>query len=914
SHQPDLNFDNPRVVWAVVQVMRRWLDMGVDGFRLDAIPYLCEREGTTCDNLPETHAVIKQLRAELDAYSPDKVLLAEANLWPEDVNAYFADGDECHMAFHFPLMPRIYMAIAQEDRFPIADILRQTPDIPPNCQWALFLRNHDELTLEMVTDSERDYLWSAYAADPRARIYLGIRRRLAPLMQNDRRKIELMNSLLLSLPGTPIIYYGDEIGMGDNIYLGDRNGVRTPMQWTPDRNGGFSRADPAQLYAPVIMDPVYGYQAVNVEAQSRSISSLLSWMKRLIGVRKSTQVFGRGTLTFVRPANRAVLAYLRQYGEETILCVANLSRSAQAAELDLSQWRGRVPLEMLGRTEFPVIGNAPFVVTLAPYGFFWFLLTDRQGERATAYAPELATLIVKDGWRDLVAGRSRINFEREVLPVFLPSRHWFSDRGAFSARLGPAHVAIAGDPGFLWTLVDVEGEAGKTRYSLPLSVAWKSPAGPAPAPTSVISPVRSGAREGVLIDAATDTQFAQWLMGQLRAGATVAANGVTLRFVPGRLLEEMEESEPETLSAPTEQRNTTVFLNGRFALKFYRRLQPGIRAGVEIGRHLTEVAAFEHVPPYLGSIVWAEGDEEVTVALVQGFLRNQGDGWTLSMSYFDRVLEEAQLLAPDTPPEPAQHASVLLRVQHIGQRLAELHRALAANTDDPAFRPELFSAEDEAAWRRELLEAARRTLRRLRQGAGDMPESVRPSIAALLLREQEVLSRVATLSPAFPGGWNIRHHGDLHLAQILPIKDDVAFIGFEGRADRTPEERRRKGPAAIDIAGYVRSLDAAAAASLDRLVLRSPDEQARVVTVLNDLRLACVDAFLRGYQEHCGDAPLLPSDPQETAALIRFFVIERTFYDIGVHLAERSPMLPSAIDGLLRFLFPAEPADTVDAS
>jgi maltose alpha-D-glucosyltransferase / alpha-amylase len=316
SHQPDLNYDNPRVIMAMVQVMRRWLDIGIDGFRLDAIPYLCEREGTNNENLPETHAVIKRIRAELDCYAPGKVLLAEANQWPEDVSAYFGDGDECHMAYHFPLMPRIYMAIAQEDRFPIADILRQTPDIPSTCQWALFLRNHDELTLEMVTDVERDYLWSTYATDPRARINLGIRRRLAPLMDNDRRKIELMNSLLLSFPGTPILYYGDEIGMGDNIYLGDRNGVRTPMQWTPDRNGGFSRCDPARLYLPMNMDPVYGYEAVNVEAQSRSLASLLSWTKRLIAVRKSSKVFGRGSLSFIRPANRSVLVYVRQYQNE----------------------------------------------------------------------------------------------------------------------------------------------------------------------------------------------------------------------------------------------------------------------------------------------------------------------------------------------------------------------------------------------------------------------------------------------------------------------------------------------------------------------------------------------------------------------------------------------------------------------
>src|SRR5580700_8563603 len=398
SHQPDLNFDNPRVVNALIKVMKRWLDTGVDGFRLDAIPYLCERDGTNNENLPETHAIVRKLRAELDAYAKGKVLLAEANQWPEDVQEYFGSGDECHMAYHFPLMLRIYMAIAQEDRFPITDILRQTPDIPGSCQWALFLRNHDELTLEMVTDVERDYLWSTYANDPRARINLGIRRRLAPLMDNDRRKIELMDSLLLSFPGTPIIYYGDEIGMGDNIYLGDRNGVRTPMQWTPDRNGGFSRCDPAKLYLPMIMDPVYGYQAVNVEAQSRSLSSLLHWMKRLIAVRKSSHVLGRGSLTFLRPSNRSVLVYVRQYEGEVILCVANLSRSAQAAQIDLSEWRGRVPLELLGRTQFPPIGETPYLVTLAPYGFFWFYLREQvEPSSDTAAGPEVVTLVMSDG-------------------------------------------------------------------------------------------------------------------------------------------------------------------------------------------------------------------------------------------------------------------------------------------------------------------------------------------------------------------------------------------------------------------------------------------------------------------------------------------------------------------------------------
>jgi maltose alpha-D-glucosyltransferase / alpha-amylase len=374
SFQPDLNLNNPAVVDAVITVMKFWLDLGVDALRLDAVPYLCVREGTNSENLPETHEVLKRIRRELDATYKGRMLVAEANQWPADVRPYFGDGDECHMAFHFPLMPRIFMALRQEDRHAITEILSQTPDIPETCQWALFLRNHDELTLEMVTDEERDYMYQVYAAEPQARLNLGIRRRLAPLVENSRHRIELLHSLLFSLPGTPIIYYGDEIGMGDNIYLRDRNGVRTPMQWNDDRNGGFSRADPARLYAPAIMDPVYGFQAVNVEAQERSPFSLLNWMKRLVAMRRQHRVFGRGTIEFLACPNRKVIAFLRKHEHETILVVANLSRSVQPAEIDLSGLAGLIPIEMMGLAEFPKIEDRPYLLTLGPYASYWFTL------------------------------------------------------------------------------------------------------------------------------------------------------------------------------------------------------------------------------------------------------------------------------------------------------------------------------------------------------------------------------------------------------------------------------------------------------------------------------------------------------------------------------------------------------------
>jgi len=373
-HQPDLNYDNPQVRQEILNVMAFWLDRGIDGFRVDAVPYLFEREGTSCENLPETHAFLKQMRAFVDARYRNRILLAEANQWPSDLKDYFGDGDEFHMAFNFPLMPRIFMAIRREEARPIIDIMTHLPPIPEQCQWALFLRNHDELTLEMVTDEERDYMYAEYAKDPRMRLNLGIRRRLAPLMQNGRRQIELLYSLLLSLPGSPVLYYGDEIGMGDNVYLGDRNGVRTPMQWTGDRNAGFSQADPSMLYQPIIMDPIYNYQAINVEAQSRSPTSLLNWLRRLIRVRKSTKVFGRGSIRFVKCSNHRVLTYVRSYQGEHVLVVASLSRFAQPVELDLAEFAGWVPVEMIGKQEFPRITTLPYFVTMAPHGFFWFQL------------------------------------------------------------------------------------------------------------------------------------------------------------------------------------------------------------------------------------------------------------------------------------------------------------------------------------------------------------------------------------------------------------------------------------------------------------------------------------------------------------------------------------------------------------
>jgi maltose alpha-D-glucosyltransferase/alpha-amylase len=910
SHQPDLNFDNPRVVSAVMQVMKRWLDTGVDGFRLDAIPYLCERDGTNNENLPETHAVIRKLRAELDAYAKDKVLLAEANQWPEDVQEYFGQGDECHMAYHFPLMPRIYMAIAQEDRFPITDILRQTPDIPANCQWALFLRNHDELTLEMVTDVERDYLWSTYANDPRARINVGIRRRLAPLMDNDRRKIELMNSLLLSFPGTPIIYYGDEIGMGDNIYLGDRNGVRTPMQWTPDRNGGFSRADPARLYAPTIMDPVYGYEAVNVEAQSRSLSSLLSATKRLIAVRKSTLAFGRGTMTFIRPVNRSVLAYVRQYKDEVILCVANLSRSAQATELDLSAWKERVPLEMLGRTRFPAIGELPYMITLAPYGFYWFQLRMRDASEhvAPSIVPEFETLVVPVGATWVSLARTRGVFERDVLPTYLARTRWYPERSAkaIHPKLTSAvpFCDIGDNRPWLAFFEAPQRNGTVMRYTLPMRIEWVRFDRERYNPRAFAA-VRQGAREGTLLDVATDEIFIALMLHNLRNSLLVDEAGNRLQFIPtARLLHRPDKPLTHVRPVETEQSNSTALVGNDYVVKLYRKLQAGINPEIEVGRFLTEMTSFANTPALMGSVELIEGDDaRSAIAVVHEFVENQGDAWTVTSAYLDRFVEEQRLLATSDARAGSEEQIPYLRyMSQTGRRVAEMQMALASRDDVADFRPEPLTPQDIKWWTDAFLERAEHAFEGVQQRRAAARESDRALIDQVLALRAGLRDRLAALLPDPAGAWKIRLHGDFHLGQMLVVKEDIFIIDFEGEPRRPLEERRRKAPAARDVAGLVRSIDYSATAALERALRVAPDENGRLAAALANWRNRAIDTFLTAYRETMADPRLWPADRRSAEAMLNFFLLEKAFYEIEYELAYRPDWLRVPLAGTLRIL------------
>jgi maltose alpha-D-glucosyltransferase/alpha-amylase len=672
SHQPDLNFDNPRVIEEVLDAMRFWLDMGVDALRMDAIPYLVERDHTTCENLPETHVAIKKIRAAIDADYANRLVLAEANQWPADVRPYFGDGDECHMAFHFPLMPRIYMALRQEDRLPITDIMAQTPAIPENCQWGLFLRNHDELTLEMVTDDERDYMYLAYSADPRMRINVGIRRRLAPLVDNNRRRIELLNSLLLSFPGTPIMYYGDEIGMGDNIYLGDRNGVRTPMQWNSDRNAGFSKCDPARLYFPVVMDPIYGYQTVNVEMQLSDQSSLLHWTRNMIALRKLFQVFGRGTLEFLHPENRKILAYLRSLKREdgtleTVLCVANLSRFAQPVELDLKLYAGMVPVEMLGYVSFPPMTGQPYPLTLAPYSFLWFELQPAPPSWA---APEeeplqpqeesegLALALLNEGWAVMTRGAGLALLE-QAMPAWLMRQRWFGakTRKIQSVRIpkyvvlpsGPiaateqlsnqgAELADPSDLGDAIFFVEVVYEEDATEtYQVPLTLSTGRALETvlSNSPQSVIASLATPNGPAALHDATVREEFRQGLLRlieenvdvSLGAGASAeeaasaAAAGQTLPTGAGdhgekllsgchsSLMGEAHNGRPLTgRVGSAEQSNTSILFEQKMIMKLFRKLQAGENPDIEIGRFLTEIAHFTRIAPFLGEIALKSAD------------------------------------------------------------------------------------------------------------------------------------------------------------------------------------------------------------------------------------------------------------------------------------------------------------------
>jgi maltose alpha-D-glucosyltransferase / alpha-amylase len=915
SHQPDLNFDNPAVHDAVEKVCDYWLAMGVDGLRLDAVPYLYEREGTICENLPETHDFLRKLRAHVDAKFPGRMLLAEANQWPEDAVAYFGKGDESHMSFHFPLMPRMFMALQMEDRFPIIDILDQTPPIPDNCQWAMFLRNHDELTLEMVTDEERDYMWRVYANDPHARINLGIRRRLAPLLANSRRKMELLNTMLFSMPGAPIIYYGDEIGMGDNIYLGDRNGCRTPMQWSPDRNAGFSKSNPQQLHLPIIIDPEYHYEAVNVENQQKNLSSLLWWMRRVIATRKNLKAFSRGTLEFLYPDNAKVLAFLRRYEKETVIVVVNLSRFAQSVELDLSRFSGCVPIEVFSRNPFPSIKKSPYILTLSPHAHYWFVLHPQSERRRLSKERVVPTLNVPAELNMLLSDNRRARFEREILPEYIQGCRWFGAKARTLRYMRVVeHPPISSEPDSaqFWFVEVSYLDGPNETYALPVKILSGEVARSLShsAPHAVIARF-AGPDEAILFDAVWDATFRENLFRlMLDRQHASGKNGNLVGTVSPTFVPNIEKI-PHSNVLSGEQSNSSMLFDNKFFLKLYRKLEDGVNPDVEITRFLTDRAQFANVPAFHGAVEYRRGKGEPTVVcLLQNAVASERDAWTLTLDsvgrYYERVLGRKADLQNQTAPPGALLEELIGGVYPekatlLAQRTGELHLALASNADDAAFAPEPFNAMAQRSAYQNMRALLRRNFDLLRKKLRDVPDAFREEAKEVLGAEKEILAREKLLLDRKANAAKIRIHGDYHLGQILYTGKDFVVLDFEGEPARALSERKLKRSPLRDVAGMMRSFQYAAYSALWQPAMRSED-----VPFLErwaDLWYRQTSSiFLQSYLKTTAGAIFIPQNADDLQILLEAYLLDKAVYEIGYELNNRPDWVVIPIRGIKHIL------------
>jgi maltose alpha-D-glucosyltransferase/alpha-amylase len=942
AHQPDLNFENPEVHRALLQAVDFWLGMGVDGLRLDAVPYLYEREGTSCENLPETHDFLKALRRHVDDNFPGRMLLAEANQWPEDAIAYFGDGDECHTALHFPLMPRLFMAVHMEDRFPIIDILQQTPPIPENCQWAVFLRNHDELTLEMVTDEDRDYMYRVYAQDPQARINLGIRRRLAPLLANNRRRLELMNGLLFSLPGAPIIYYGDEIGMGDNIYVGDRNGVRTPMQWSGDRNAGFSRANPQRLYLPVITDSEYHYATVNVEAQQNNSNSLLWWMRRLIALRKRYKAFARGDIELLYPENHRVLAFIRRHEDESILVVANMSRFVQYAQLDLSAFKGAAPVELFGRSEFPPVGESPYFITLGPHAFYWFALEARDAEAVhSGNLPEssrVPLLTLAGSWDEVFAGRAKGVLE-SVLLDFLKTRRWFGGK-ARSIQYASIIESIAMRNGphspqarlVLLRIAYLEGEP--ETYLLTVAVASGEAADRVitDLPQSIIAHLQSTAdgQAAVVYDALADPDFSALLLDSVARRRRFKGYAGELVASPTQAFRALYDGADHPLTpAPlnAEQSNSSIIFGDRLILKLFRRPHAGVNPDLEIGKYLTEHAQSVHVPPVAGFLEYRrDRSEPMTFGVLQAFVPNQGDALRYTVDdlarYFERVLTEASATALSDIPLP-RDPLVLLAAQEtpalasdligaylqsaelMGQRTAELHTALASGSPDNGLAPEALTPLHQRSIYQSTRGAVSTVFPLLRKQIARLPDEIASDAQRVLDLEGETLRRFQSVLERDITGMRTRCHGDYHLGQLLYTGKDFVIIDFEGEPGRPLSERRLKRSPLRDVAGMLRSFHYAAYTALHNettIGLISPERLPLMEAWATFWQTWVSVSFLKSYLGVMGEHRVLPSTQDETQLLLNIFLLEKAVYELGYELNNRPGWVQIPLRGILRLL------------
>ncbi|HYW11738.1 MAG TPA: maltose alpha-D-glucosyltransferase [Longimicrobium sp.] len=920
SHQPDLNWDNPVVKETMFQVMEYWLERGLDGFRADAVPYLIEREGTICENLPETHDILKEFRVRLESKYPGRVLLAEANQWPEDVRPYFGpNGEEFQMAFHFPLMPRIFMAVRQGIRKPIVEIIERTPAIPDDCQWCMFLRNHDELTLEMVTDEERDYMYREYAADPRMRINLGIRRRLAPLMENDRRKIELLNSILFTMPGSPIIYYGDEIGMGDNVWLGDRDGVRTPMQWSPDRNAGFSRAQPERLYLPAISDAVYGFQAVNVEAQEHSPNSLLNWTKRIIRVRKQHRAFGRGSITFLEPANPHVLVYLREYQGDVILVVNNLSASAQAVQLDLAPYAGYTPVELLGETAFPLVDETPYAITLGPYGFFWFAL------RQVRAAGEEEFWTMPDEWAaheaELVADPQAVAETFSALPrEWLLRQRWFRDKARELNEIClHDHGVLQAEraPNIVLALLDVRFvEGGKDLYLLPATFHPVGAKGEGPEPIVTHATLRGEAR---VYEALADRRVAGALLGAILDESRIPGRtGAFAGHVTGAV---------DTADAPrgpvrmmgVEQSNTSIIFNDQLVMKVFRKLEGGINPDLEVTRFLVERAGFRSVPALAGWLDYTPADGEAhAVAGVFEFVPNGGDAWSVALKALDRYLSAASRSAADPETQSGREAvrrmagEFFPAITRLGETTARMHLALASVDDDPAFAPEPIGEDDLQraieGFRKQVDTVLSDLGRQLEAIPGSFPAALQEGLREVVRAAPDVRHRAEDLRALRDETVKVRIHGDYHLGQVLRGNQDAPggsewyVLDFEGEPARPLAERRGKQTVLRDVAGMLRSFNYAVRVALHGYQTDDLRVRMSLERWAHAWETEARSLFLNAYVGTAAGSRIIPSDPDVLARALAVLELEKAVYELGYEMNNRPDWLWVPVEGIRAIL------------
>lgn len=914
SHQPDLNYENPEVHQEIFDVLDFWMEMGVDGMRLDAIPYLYKQEGTDCENLPKTHHFLKKLRAHVDKHFPNRMLIAEANQWPEQAAAYFGDDDECHMAFNFPVMPRLYMALRMEDRFPIIDIMEQTPKPPASCQWGTFLRNHDELTLEMVTEEERDYMYRSYAIDPRARINLGIRRRLAPLLENAQSKIHLMNVLLFSLPGSPIIYYGDEIGMGDNYYLGDRDGVRTPMQWNTDRNGGFSDGNPQKLYLPMIIDPEYHYAFVNVENQEKNPSSLLWWMRKMINVRKRFKAFSRGDIHFLSPSNSKVLAFIREFENESILVLVNLSKYPVYVNLNLASYAGRKLKDIFGNQEFCTVKEEPLGLTVGGYGFYWLNLLESEVEQPQSDTHPKITL--KRSWEEIISPEHESQFCNQILTEYLPKCRWF--RGKAKKII---HISIANKiafDSFIFLHLKVEYASHDAEiYLLPIS--FRQSAGADDSQHALIAEVEFGNKRGVLIDSIYDEDFRQHLLNSvIMKKKQVKSRHGQLILQTSTAFSKMENAQLNQFSRviASEQSNTSISFGDKAVLKFFRKIEDGLNPDYQISKYLTQSGKFKHTPQYFGSILHKEETNTSSVlAIIQEFIPNGGDMWQHSLDtirlFFEQLLMEGQDLnakgsSKDHKKKIETYIGVhyLEMIQLLGKRTAELHLALSKNTDDPELKPEPFTWMYQKSLYQSIRSQIKKSLSLLEQVQTKLNPDQQKIAKSLFDKREKLEQSFSCLQRIKFEGRKIRIHGDYHLGQVLYTGNDLSIIDFEGEPLVPLSERKLKKSPLQDVAGMIRSFHYVSIWGYD-LFRQFRGQAANDVAAYGQEWYQVVkDKFTESYFNTMKEAgtDIVPRTIEDFHLLLNALTVQKAAYELSYEMQNRPDKVLVPIQGILKLM------------